>query len=234
MESCTFLGTNFQNHRWPLVSKIWKPSKNHKKQWSGGWKSLNGDGWMTPKPLKNHRVQWSVIKKVVNGDGQRGAKPSKNHWCQWFSREKTIVSHRSQKMTIVHIYIYVSNHIIICPQVLSFNKQKQKSGEHFVNYIVNRACITLYKLTPKINPKWKSSKNKGKGIWRTQGQVALVVQGQVAMVVEMALRAYPTVHWLSGGLNSGFECIKRISPQQTHIQLLEKYTFLQRIFAETG
>ena len=60
---------------------------------------------MTPKPLKNHRVQWSVIKKVVNGDGQRGAKPSKNHWCQWFSREKTIVSHRSQKMTIVHLYM---------------------------------------------------------------------------------------------------------------------------------
>ena len=95
-----------QNHRWPLVSKIWKPSKNHWKQWSGGWKSLNGDGWMTPKPLKNHRVQWSVIKKVVNGDGQRGAKPSKNHWCQWFSREKTIVSHRSQKMTIVHLYLH--------------------------------------------------------------------------------------------------------------------------------
>ena len=93
MESCTFLGVNFQHHSWPFVSKIWKPSKNHWKQWSGGWKSLNGDGWMTPKPLKNHRVQWSVIKKVVNGDGQRGAKPSKNHWCQWFSQEKTIVSH---------------------------------------------------------------------------------------------------------------------------------------------
>ena len=59
---------------------------------------------MTPKPLKNHRVQWSVTKKVVNGDGQRGAKPSKNHWSQWFSQEKTIVSHRSQKMTIVHLY----------------------------------------------------------------------------------------------------------------------------------
>ena len=99
-----YMGVYFQNHRWPLVSKIWKPSKNHWKQWSGGWKSLNGDGWMTPKPLKNHRVQWSVIKKVVNGDGQRGAKPSKNHWCQWFSQEKTIVSHRSQKMTIVHLY----------------------------------------------------------------------------------------------------------------------------------
>ena len=100
------MGVYFQNHRWPLVSKIWKPSKNHWKQWSGGWKSLNGDGWMTPKPLKNHRVQWSVIKKVVNGDGQRGAKPSKNHWSQWFSQEKTIVSHRSQKMTIVHLYTH--------------------------------------------------------------------------------------------------------------------------------
>ena len=77
-----FLGVYFQNHRWPLVSKIWKPSKNHWKQWSGGWKSLNGDGWMTPKPLKNHRVQWSVSKKVVNGDGQRVAKPSKIQ-CQW-------------------------------------------------------------------------------------------------------------------------------------------------------
>ena len=73
MESCTFLGVNFQT-RWALVSKIWKPLKNHWKQWSGGWKSLNGDGWMTPKPLKNHRVQWSVIKKVVNGDCQKGSK----------------------------------------------------------------------------------------------------------------------------------------------------------------
>ena len=76
-------------HTWgSIIFMQEKPSKNHWKQWSGGWKSLNGDGWMTPKTLKNHRVQWSVIKKVVNGDGQRGAKPSKNHWCQWFSREK--------------------------------------------------------------------------------------------------------------------------------------------------
>ena len=69
----TWRGT--QNHRWPLVSKILKPSKNHWKQWSGGWKSLNGDGWMTPKPLKKHRVQWSDSKRVFNGDGQRVAKP---------------------------------------------------------------------------------------------------------------------------------------------------------------
>ena len=88
-----------------IQSDIWKPSKNHWKQWSGGWKSLNGACWMTPQPLKNHRVQWSVTKKVVNGDGQRAAKPSKNHWSQWFSQEKTIVSHRSKKMTIVHLYL---------------------------------------------------------------------------------------------------------------------------------
>ena len=88
MESCTFLGVNFQKPSLTSVSKIWKPSKNHWKQWSGGWKSLNGDGWMTPKPLKNHQVQWPVSKKGVNGDGQRVAKPLKNHWCQWFSRKK--------------------------------------------------------------------------------------------------------------------------------------------------
>ena len=46
-----------------------------------------------------------------------------------------------------------------------------------------------------------------------------MVQGEVALVVEMALRAYPTVHWLSGRLNSGFECIKRFSPQATQTQL---------------
>ena len=132
MESCTFLGVYFQNHRWPLVSKIWKASKNHWKQWSGGWKSLNGDGWMTPKPLKNHRVQWSVIKKVVNGDGQRGAKPSKNHWCQWFSREKNIVSHRSQKMTIVHLYNVVKMHIF---------KQKNNISTLVVQNI-NINCLT--------------------------------------------------------------------------------------------
>ena len=65
-----------------------------------------------------------------------------------------------------------------------------------------------------------------------------MVQGQVALVEEMALRAYPTVHWLSGHLNSGFECIKRLSPQQTHTQLnclRNTYLFcFQRIFAETG
>ena len=105
MESCTFLGVTFQNHHWPLVSKIWKPSKNHWKQWFGGWKSLVGDALLTPKPLKNHWVQWSVSKKVVNGDGQRVAKSSKIHWCQWFSRKKNIPSHRSQKMTIAHLYL---------------------------------------------------------------------------------------------------------------------------------
>ena len=114
------MGVYFQNHRWPLVSKIWKPSENHWKQWSGGWKSLNGDGWMTQKPLKNHQVQWSNSKKVVNGDGQKVAKPSKNHWCQWFSRKKTIPSHRFQKMTIAHLYLKGSFLIHSCNRVVPF------------------------------------------------------------------------------------------------------------------
>ena len=67
-------------HRWtngPLPLKTieangWrtpKPSKNHWNQWSGGWKSFNGDGWVTPKPLKNNWKQWSEGWKTLNGIG---------------------------------------------------------------------------------------------------------------------------------------------------------------------
>ena len=79
------------------------------------WKTIESNGQLPKKYLmvmvKGEQNHWKTIesngqlpKKVVNGDGQRGAKPSKNHWSQWFSQEKTIVSHRSQKMTIVHLY----------------------------------------------------------------------------------------------------------------------------------
>ena len=68
------------SHRWtngPLPLKTieangWrtpKPSKNHWNQWSGGWKSFNGDGWVTPKPSKNNWKQWSVGWKTLNGNG---------------------------------------------------------------------------------------------------------------------------------------------------------------------
>ena len=56
----------------PMVHDHWKPLKpmvewpqNHrktiKKQWSGGWKSVNGDGWVTQKPSKNHWCLWFLI-----------------------------------------------------------------------------------------------------------------------------------------------------------------------------
>ena len=60
---------------------------------------------MTPKPLKNHLVRWSVSKQVFDGDGQRVAKPMKIHRCQLFSQKKNVPSHRSQKMTIAHLYV---------------------------------------------------------------------------------------------------------------------------------
>ena len=53
------------NHRWPLPSKFWKPSKNH---------------W----------YQWLDPKKTFNGDGPTLSKPSKNHWTQWWPEKKTL------------------------------------------------------------------------------------------------------------------------------------------------
>ena len=122
------------------------------------------------------------------------------------------------------------------PSSLKFPSTKRKKWWTFCKIIFQTGLELPSKLRPKSNPKWKTSRNVGKKIWRTQRQVALAVQGQVALqlvvkmqrlvlqgrvalMVEMALRAYPTVHWLSGRLNSGFECIKRFSPQQTHTQL---------------
>ena len=58
---------------------------------------------MTPKPLKKHRVQWSDSKKVVNGDGQRGENHRKTIDANGSRGKKNTVSHRSQKMTIVHL-----------------------------------------------------------------------------------------------------------------------------------
>ena len=63
------------NGPWPLKTietngwKTPKPLKNHWNQWSGGWKSFNGDGWVTPKPSKNNWKQWSVGWKTLNGNG---------------------------------------------------------------------------------------------------------------------------------------------------------------------
>ena len=158
MESCSFLGVYFQNHRWPLVSKIWKPSKNHWKQWSGGWKSLNGDGWMTPKPLKNHRVQWSVIKKVVNGDSQRGAKPSKNHQCQWSSREKPSYPIAPKKWPLFTSTLWVErgylrslinnamSHYIINQSVSLYQKKNKKTklSQQFDSTMRSQWLLGLY------------------------------------------------------------------------------------------
>ena len=51
------------NHRWPLPSKFWIPSKNHWFQWVGPQKTFNGDGPMLSKPL-NHWSQWWPEKNI--------------------------------------------------------------------------------------------------------------------------------------------------------------------------
>ena len=118
MELCTFLGVNFQNHSWLLVSQIWKPSENHWKQRPGGWKSFNGDGSVTPKPSKTHWKQWSEGSKTLNADGQGVAKPTKNEkpLMPKVLAKKTLLSHRSRKMTIAHLYteeiLHVSGRIV--------------------------------------------------------------------------------------------------------------------------
>ena len=45
-----------ENH-WNQWLNDHEPSKNHLKQWSGGWKSVNGDGHVTQKALKTHWKQ---------------------------------------------------------------------------------------------------------------------------------------------------------------------------------
>ena len=52
-------------HCWNQWLNDPKPSKSHWKQWSGGWKSVNVDGWVTPKPLK------AMVSgpKTLNGNG---------------------------------------------------------------------------------------------------------------------------------------------------------------------
>ena len=52
------------NHRWPLPSKFWKPSKNHWYQWLGPQKTFNVDGPTLSKPLKNHWSQWWPEKNI--------------------------------------------------------------------------------------------------------------------------------------------------------------------------
>ena len=63
------------NGPWPLKTieangwRAPKPSKNHWNEWSGGWKSFNGDGRVTQKTSENHWKQWSVGWKTLNGNG---------------------------------------------------------------------------------------------------------------------------------------------------------------------
>ena len=43
-----------------------KPSKNHWKQWCGGWKSVNGNGWATQKPWKTIDANGSCKKRYYH------------------------------------------------------------------------------------------------------------------------------------------------------------------------
>ena len=52
------------NHKWPMPSKLWKPSKNHWHQWLDFQKTFNGDGPTVAKPLKNHWCQWWPEKNI--------------------------------------------------------------------------------------------------------------------------------------------------------------------------
>ena len=96
-----------QSHCWskgPYPSKTieingWmtpKPSKNHWKQWSGGWKSFNGDGWVTQKnitipslPKNDHcsplvLVNKSACHKVLHATSKCSIRWSKlSHHTQW-------------------------------------------------------------------------------------------------------------------------------------------------------
>ena len=110
------------NGPWPLKTieangwRTPKPSKNHWNQWSGGWKSFNGDGWVTPKPSKNHWKQWCGAENQL----MVMVKQPKNHEQplmlllqkkDMLSLQKKISpSHRSWKMTIVHLYSGIEDH----------------------------------------------------------------------------------------------------------------------------
>ena len=83
---------------------LFDPLKPFHRLTNGPWpsKTIETNGWTTPKPLKNHQCQWSANQKTINGDGVL-----QNHWKFSMVSSKplkfSMVSSKSLEMSIVNI-----------------------------------------------------------------------------------------------------------------------------------
>ena len=97
--------------QWALTLDLFDPLKPFHRLTNGPWpsKTIETNGWTTPKPLKNHRCQWSAYQKTFNGDGvlqnhwkfsMVSSKPLKFSMVSSKSLEMSIVSSKSLKLSI--------------------------------------------------------------------------------------------------------------------------------------